>query len=84
MTGEESVAGTERDRRSPSAWNDAAEGCLTVRQAVEFSGLSRTRVYELLREGVLRSTTVGTRRLIYRRSLRELLARGAANWSPDP
>ena len=58
------------------AWDDSADGAMTIRAAVAFSGISRSRLYDLMRGGKLRFTHVGTRRLIYRRSLRELLAHG--------
>lgn len=40
-----------------------------VRHAVEFSGLSRTRLYRLMAEGKIESFTVGGRRLIVTKSI---------------
>lgn len=49
---------------------------LRVREAVERYRIGRTRLYELMRTGALRSTTVGRTRLIPVDALDELL--GAA------
>ncbi|MHB2168020.1 excisionase family DNA-binding protein [Alsobacter sp. R-9] len=48
----------------------------TVHRARELSGLGNTKIYELIRSGELRSTQVGTRRLIFVDSLRALLEKG--------
>jgi excisionase family DNA binding protein len=48
-----------------------------VNDACEVSGLSRSKIYELIGEGKLRSVLVAGRRLIPADALRELL-RGAA------
>jgi excisionase family DNA binding protein len=45
----------------------------TVAEACEATGLGRTKLYALLAEGCLESTTVGRRRLIDVRSLKQLL-----------
>ena len=52
------------------------DGALTLRGASEFTGLGRTRLYELIGSGRLRSVRVGNRRLIPRRALVALLAEG--------
>lgn len=41
----------------------------TITGAVSYSGLSRSRLYELIRAGDLPSLTVGGRRMIYRSDL---------------
>lgn len=46
---------------------------LTVREACRVSGLGRTALYELLKNGRLASTTLGRRRLISYASLRTLV-----------
>ena len=45
---------------------------LTVDQAIAFSGIKRDSLYRLIREGRVRSTKIGERRLILRQSLLEL------------
>jgi hypothetical protein len=48
-----------------------------VAKAREISGLGNTKIYELIRSGELKSTTVRVRRLVFVASLRDLLERGA-------
>ena len=50
------------------------DGAVTVGKAVEFSGIGRTELYELMAAGAVPYTTHGTRRLIPRRALVRLLA----------
>jgi excisionase family DNA binding protein len=45
----------------------------TVRDAAQVTGISRTRIYELLADGTLAGTVVGGRRLVFVRSLLRLL-----------
>jgi excisionase family DNA binding protein len=45
-----------------------------VREVIELTGLSQSTIYEMLDEGVLRSTKVRNIRLIYADSLRDVLA----------
>ena len=49
----------------------------TVTEAAKVSTISRTRLYGLMAEGRLRSSTIGTRRVILADDLRALLAAGA-------
>lgn len=42
---------------------------VTVKRAIELSGLGLTTIYKLINEGVLETTNVGTRRLIVFASL---------------
>lgn len=44
-----------------------------IADAAKMTGLSRSRIYELMNEGKLRSVHVGRRRLIPVSSLRELV-----------
>jgi hypothetical protein len=37
---------------------------VTVPDALKLSGLGRTKFYELLKSGLIESTTIGTRRLV--------------------
>ncbi|MCH8084134.1 MAG: helix-turn-helix domain-containing protein [Myxococcales bacterium] len=53
-----------------------ADGTLPINAACKFSGLSRSRLYELIAERELSTVKVGRRTLIPKRSLVELLARG--------
>lgn len=46
---------------------------VTVTEAKRVTGLGNTTIYVLLGNGRLKSTKVGTRRLIYMDSIRELL-----------
>lgn len=52
----------------------------TVSGAVSYSGLSRSRLYELMRDGEIASFHVGGRRMILRQTLDQFFARlsGAA------
>ena len=45
----------------------------SVRDACNASGLSRAKLYQLLSDGSVSSTTIGRRRLVHVRSLRTLL-----------
>jgi excisionase family DNA binding protein len=45
----------------------------TVNEACEMTGLGRTKLYELIGDGHLATTTVGRRRLVVVRSLLSLL-----------
>jgi excisionase family DNA binding protein len=47
---------------------------LKIPEAVAYCGLSRTRLYGLMKSGQLPSFTVGNRRMIYRAHLDDLLA----------
>jgi len=42
-------------------------------EASELTGLSRSRLYELIADGSLQSTRVGARRLVFVHSIRRLL-----------
>jgi excisionase family DNA binding protein len=54
-----------------------SDGVLQVAAAVEFCGLGRTQLYSLMSAGKLPYSQVGTRRLIPRRALVDLLAEKA-------
>lgn len=45
----------------------------TVKEACEMTGLGKTKIYELLGQKTLQSTTIGRRRLIKVDSLRALV-----------
>ena len=49
----------------------------TIAEACEATGLGRTKMYELIGEGCLETTTIGRRRLVRVSSLRELLEQDA-------
>lgn len=53
-----------------------AEGTVSVTEAVRFSGVPRSSLYEQMNRGELPYTKVGKRRLIPRRALVEFLRRG--------
>ncbi|MBA4753616.1 MAG: helix-turn-helix domain-containing protein [Sphingobium sp.] len=46
----------------------------TVKEACQMSGLGKTKLYELMSQGKLETTTVGRRRLVKVESLRALVA----------
>lgn len=46
----------------------------TIRDAMAFSGLSRTRLYRLIKEGELPSMAIGGRRMIRRADLESYFA----------
>ena len=50
------------------------DGCLSLGEAVRFSGLGRTRLYGLMSAGTLPYVQAGTRRLIPRAALQQWLA----------
>jgi excisionase family DNA binding protein len=50
---------------------------LTIPDAAKASGLGRTKVYELINAGLLRSKRVGGRRVVLVSSIKELLGEGA-------
>ena len=56
-----------------------ADGCLSIPDAVAFSGLSRSRLYEHIRAGDFPTVKDGRRRLVPRRALIQFLAEGIEN-----
>lgn len=48
----------------------------TIDDAVRISGISRSRIYQLIDGGKLTSTKIGNRRLVFVSSLRALLEQG--------
>ena len=54
----------------------------TVAEACEATSLGRTKLYELIGEGLLDTTTIGRRRLVLVRSLRALLEEHDAQSRP--
>jgi excisionase family DNA binding protein len=46
---------------------------LHMHEAIDYSGLGRTRLYEFIRAGQIEAMTVGKRRLIFRESLDKFL-----------
>lgn len=51
---------------------------VSIEDATKLTGISRSRIYELMNEGRLRSVHIGRRRLIPTASLRELLGEAVA------
>lgn len=45
---------------------------VTVDNAIKLSGLGRTKLYELINQGRIKTTTIGRRRLVVYSSLEEL------------
>lgn len=52
------------------------EGAVGIEEAKRFTGLGRTVLYRLMGDGRLPFTKVGARRLIPRRSLKQILVDG--------
>lgn len=50
---------------------------LTVRDACDFTGLSRTRVYALIKDGRIKSFLVGSRRMFLREDLEAFMDEAA-------
>ena len=57
---------------------------VTVGDARRMIGLGKTKTYELLASGELRSTQIGKRRLVFVASIKELLEKGSRQADPDP
>jgi len=54
----------------------AARVSVTVQQAAAFTGISRSRLYEMLKAGEIEGCTIRGRRLVKVRSLLRLLGEG--------
>lgn len=50
------------------------DGAISIKEAVQFTGISRTTLYKLMENGKLPYGCIGRRRLLHRNALRELLA----------
>lgn len=59
---------------APAALEACADGALGTREAVTFSGIGRSRLFELAREGRVRVVKFGGRTLWPRRELARVLA----------
>lgn len=64
----------QHNKPQADAWR---EGGLTIRGAVEWSGLGRTSIYMAIARGDLIVSKQGKRTIVSRASLRALLAAGA-------
>lgn len=60
------------------------DGALPINDAVEWSGVSRSKLYIAMTEGKLPYIKLGKRRLIPRRALRDYLARRLVDSSEGP
>lgn len=56
-----------------------ADGAMTITEAMEWSGIGKTRLYDMIKEGRLAYVQMGGRKLIPRKGLRELLEKGLVN-----
>jgi predicted DNA-binding transcriptional regulator AlpA len=75
---EETLASLVESVRVPTPEpDDWSEGAMTVREAVEFSGMSRAELYKLMAAGRLVYATPTAARLVSRRSLVRLLRESA-------
>ena len=59
------------------------DGVVSVREAAEFVGLSRSALYQLMAAGDLQFVKIGRRRLVPKRALIALLARSLQVSSED-
>jgi excisionase family DNA binding protein len=76
--GRRQESGAIQSPRAPNAVEPAAipfaqRLSCTIAEACEVTGLGRTKLYELIGDGHLATTTVGRRRLVLVRSLLSLL-----------
>jgi excisionase family DNA binding protein len=60
----------------PNSISFAQRLTCTVAETCEVTGLGRTKVYELIGNGLLTTTTIGRRRLVLVRSLLSLIEAG--------
>jgi excisionase family DNA binding protein len=60
------------------------DGAVPLREAVRFSGLTRTALYAAMSRGELPFVKIGKRRLIPRNALRQLLAGGLVGGAVVP
>jgi excisionase family DNA binding protein len=60
-----------------------AKGTLTVQKAVVEYGIGRTRLYSLMMDGTLPYSQIGSRRLIPRQALENLIAKNLIGTSPE-
>ena len=70
---EELVALSASEAVRPQAVPFSQKLTCTINEACEVTGLGRTKLYELIGDGHLATTTVGRRRLVVVRSLLSLL-----------
>ena len=72
----------EESQPTPTLWPQAGPFAqritCTINEACEVTGLGRTKLYELIGDGHLKTTTVGRRRLVVVRSLLSLLESNAS------
>jgi len=59
------------------------KGTVTVKQAVADYGIGRTRLYALMMDGTLPYSQIGSRRLIPRQALEDLIARNLVGASRE-
>lgn len=57
----------------PDAPDHMSEGAFSVAEAVAFSGIGRTRLYEFIRAGRLATVLLGRKRLVPKAALKALL-----------
>jgi excisionase family DNA binding protein len=62
--------------QSSRATEALADGCLSLPEAVRFSGVGRSTIYGAMESGALPFVKIGRRRLVPRRALVESLASG--------
>ena len=68
------VNGTPVQSSTLSAEEIVRDGCVSVKEAASFLGISKSTVYQLMESGELRYVRLGGRRLVPRRLLTQLLA----------
>ena len=76
--GELQITSSAREAVRSQAVPFAQKLTCTINEACEMTGLGRTKLYELIGDGHLATTTVGRRRLVVVRSLLSLLESNAS------
>jgi excisionase family DNA binding protein len=71
-----SAVSSSRKQEEPTAIPFAQRLTCTVAEACVATGLGRTKLYELIGGGQVETTTIGRRRLVQIRSLRQLVNSG--------
>ena len=72
------IAPSASEAMGPQTFPFAQKLTCTINEACEMTGLGRTKLYELIGDGHLATTTVGRRRLVVVRSLLSLLESNAS------
>jgi len=64
--------------------NLVSDGCLTIEESIDFTGICRSKLYEHLRSGRIATVKLGRRTLVPKRALVQFLAENLAPISKRP